>query len=176
MIIIYVVVVLALLILCCALIIRFCCCGFCYIKDKKVIVDSTFYTTSKFEEQPEKIPLHDKTEFQEVEVEMQLADVGDSDDEGNLEIPPEVDLKPKKPFTEYQEVEIEPDYPWDDEKEADKLYGLDLVEEKSAMVRSVTRKERERRRQEERRAVVELHRPPSQQLPEPESYLSLIHI
>ena len=67
-----------------------------------ITIFCTITLASKFEEQPEKIPLHDKTEFQEVEVEMQLADVGDSDDEGNLEIPPEVDLKPKKPFTEYQ--------------------------------------------------------------------------
>ena len=45
MIIIYVVVVLAIIILMIALIVRFCCLGFCYVKDKKVVVDSTFYTS-----------------------------------------------------------------------------------------------------------------------------------
>ena len=45
MIIIYVVVFLSIVILLLALCIRFCCLGFCYVKQKKVVVDSTFYTS-----------------------------------------------------------------------------------------------------------------------------------
>ena len=137
-------------------------------------------SASKLEEVPEKIPLQDKTEFQEVEVDMQLAGVvHESDDEEDFDLPPEVDVRKKKSkLTEYQvshslpshtnrhtctcasahtplpdfyqlqtptstlslyPVELLPspppplqevtmDLPWDDEAEAAKLHGFDLVE------------------------------------------------
>ena len=61
-------------------------------------------SASKLEEVPEKIPLQDRTEFQEVEVDMQLAGVvHESDDEEDFELPPEVDVRKKKSkLTEYQ--------------------------------------------------------------------------
>ena len=61
-------------------------------------------SASKLEEVPEKIPLQDKTEFQEVEVDMQLAGVvHESDDEEDFDLPPEVDVRKKKSkLTEYQ--------------------------------------------------------------------------
>ena len=61
-------------------------------------------SASKLEEEPEKIPLQDKTEFQEVEVDMQLAGVvHESDDEEDFDLPPEVDVRRKKSkLTEHQ--------------------------------------------------------------------------
>ena len=52
---------------------------------------------------PEKIPLQDKTEFQEVEVDMQLAGVVHDSEDEDFELPPEVDVRKKKSkLTEYQ--------------------------------------------------------------------------
>ena len=50
---------------------------------------------SKFDEIDEKIPLQDKTEFQEVEVDMQLAGIQDEESDEDYDLPPEVDVKPK---------------------------------------------------------------------------------
>ena len=50
---------------------------------------------TKFDDIDEKIPLQDKTEFQEVEVDMQLAGIQDEESDEDYDFPPEVDVKPK---------------------------------------------------------------------------------
>jgi hypothetical protein len=143
MIIIYVVIGLAILILVIALCIRFCCLGFCYVKEKKVVVDSTFYTTTKFDDEEEKIPLQDKTEFQEVEVDMQLAGIQGEESDEDYDLPPEVDVRPP---------DMKAKYPWDDEEEAAQLHRT----EGRQLVRALKQTERPRRQREEE-AFVEVH-------------------
>lgn len=68
-------------------------------------------SASKLEEVPEKIPLQDKTEFQEVEVDMQLAGVVHDSEDEDFELPPEVDVRKKKSkLTEYQVNFIPPSH------------------------------------------------------------------
>ena len=54
-----------------------------------------YSVASKFDEVEEKIPLQDKTEFQEVEVDMQLAGIQAEESDEDYDLPPEVDVKPK---------------------------------------------------------------------------------
>jgi hypothetical protein len=168
MIIIYVVIGLAILILVIALCIRFCCLGFCYVKEKKVVVDSTFYTTSKFDEVEEKKPLPDKTEFQEVEVDMQLAgvEIDESDDE-HAEVPKDEGYKPQRKLTGYEGIEIEAPYPWDDEAEAARLHRTDPEQ----LVVAAKPKQRPRRKKP-KQTYVEFHptqpeEPKIEPIPEP---------
>ena len=77
------------------------CCVFCnlFIPSNAVLSCSA----SKFDEVEEKKLLQDKTEFQEVEVDMQLAGVQaeESDDEDYV-VPSDDDYKPKKKLTGYE--------------------------------------------------------------------------
>ena len=58
---------------------------------------------SKFDEVEEKKLLQDKTEFQEVEVDMQLAGVqADESDDEDYVVPSDDDYKPKKKLTGYE--------------------------------------------------------------------------
>ena len=51
-------------------------------------------SATKFDDEEEKIPLQDKTEFQEVEVDMQLAGIQGEESDEDYDLPPEVDVRP----------------------------------------------------------------------------------